>query len=1568
MTPSGAGRSDKQLSTEFEDTLPEADDDETYLTEDGDTLTHAGDYSSHMEELFNEDDAEFNSPTNESEEEFVYSGADAEAAVSYSAQLRDVLGQDHEGDEEPHTSALESGGPQPSADETVQHFDDVFSNNSPSASVVGLSTPDSGVSSPESKFHFKLARPFLHPTVSRLRSYTPQSSNARSNASSATSHSHLFDGKSPPLSHFSSLSRASSISNLPSVLVGKSKEPQKDTVFEPRQVFKWTELQAISRIMYSKASQKVSNVLGAPLLGSPTTLAANGLICLGTTEGKVVVHDFNQTLICVCDSNIPGAILGSVTAVALSHDHTFVASGHATGHILLYDLKRPRNPVRSIAPTTMTAVASGRKEGHLQGSSIINIGFVAGRHTALVSADEHGLAFFHSLGKFLFVEAPDILRVLGRYPDVPVPDPIAKAPLISSATSRFSPGSHTPQRRKPRFTILAMSPLPLGTTPHPTDNYNPVALLTPTKLVVIGLRPTPRTWFKCPREFDQGGSGRSAPKWTGSLAWFPSVLRLSGVKDLETSTTADTSTTPTLAYSWGRCLHLIRVFESRMKVTVKNSKTGKLNEVETGTITHERFCKWTAEDDILALQWLNSNQLVICTAGTLEIYDLSLSRLVERIAFDGLALTSPFPHLSDRSKGFDNQVFAHSIRVYKGKIFLLKKDQLVVGTLLTWADRILTLVENGEFLKAIELTRTYYTDEAPGNRNNLPTDPIQRRSAIGEKLLSLMDASTQYAFSEDRMTDDTHTTPDNRGVDRTGLFKGLIAVCCRASIALNDFDYLFEDLFQKYDDSGIASIYLQQLEPFILDGQIRHVPPRITQRLVSFHAESGHPEHVERIIWHMDPSCLDLNQAIRLCQQYHLYDALIFVYTRAMRDYVSPIVEMLGVIRGVMHFKNSGKDSFQKAVIASEADSSVESAIVNAYKVYPYLANVLSGLAYPSEEPLEEDEAFQAKKDVYAFLFFGRSSVWPPGEQGKVILTSDEIGGVEPTYPYARQLLLFDSESFLHSLDIAFEDAYFNDKSQTISRLMIVRIILEIVSSGQLPQGDITMVNIFVARNVPKYPQFLPMTPSALHSILIGLSEDTDPKTREDRQLAAEYLLSVYNPHDSDQITILFERAGFFRILRSWYYHDRQWTKLLTTYVDDPDINSLELLNCLDGVLSAASRFNKDVIPGDLAAITASSLRRLLQADFRGTAHLLDKFAPDLHFKALAAFGDHFAADHERYEYLRSLLNGDLGEEGIMPSSSPSVLTLLPDLYKMFLDLQCQFHPEDVIRTLQHSPKEALDKAAIVEICESRRVYEAVVWTINWQGDPQLALLRAEKYQRSITNKIVDILISPARHPDIGEELHALRAIGEVSRDICMEHSRTSSTTDVPLEDLWFQLLNSQIHGIQTISSHERDHDHGSPPPKIEMVLMDMRALVQNTFSSLVSITSTSSISFPRLFKRLVNATPPATGAHHTEFRMILTGMLESYRSDEDLLVMLKHLVDRDLFEVVSLAYQEQACGWAPLERTCQYCHQPFAVDSSLNSTVVSPNSIIVSRTGSIFHERCRPLETTLSRRPTSVR
>ncbi|KAA1473911.1 hypothetical protein DENSPDRAFT_780906 [Dentipellis sp. KUC8613] len=1419
----------------------------------------------------------------------------------------------------------------------------------------------------------KLARPFLHPTVSRLRSFTPRTSVVTSAMSPS---SNLHGGDSPAPSHFSALSPMSSSSNL-RALSEKRDIPINGHDSTRREVFRWTPLRNIGHYINPRVPHKASALLGSVASGSPMVLAANGLICIGTDIGKVFVFDFKQTLMCVCGDAASEKTVGPVTALALSHDHTFVAVGHAFGHVQLFDLSKPQAPARFVPPTSLAAVASGRKEGHLLGSRIVNVGFIAGRHTAIVSADENGLAFYHSLGKVLFVDASDVLRILGKYPEEepPIPHQI----VLPKTSGAPPPPPALSRRRKSRKanTILAMSPLPLGTSPHPTDSYNVIALLTAAKLVIVGLRPSPKTWYRRHRGEDDEQMGKS--KYRAAMAWFPSVVvGASGtaepMKKGAKSPPPD-ATVPMLVYSWGNVLTLLRVSESKTIEKAVNQRNGKTTDVEVGHLTFEEGPKWSAQDDVLAIQWLNANQIVVATASSLEVYDVRTLQLVEHVPFDASTLVSPT--LASTLNGAVSYAdsrndIAHSVRTYKGKIFLLGRQDVQVGTLLTWADRILSFVQDGDFLSAIDLTRSYYLGTAPGNKNTLPEDPDQLKSVVGEKMRELMLASMRYAFSEDRMTDATHYTPDGRGVDRTSLFENLIVTCARACIALDDFEFLYEDLFQAYDDAGIAGIYLEQLETFVVDGDIRYVPPRITQRLVAMHAEDNRPQRAEKIIWHIDPECLDINQAISLCQKYHLYDALIYVYTRALKDYVSPIVELLGLIRKFMQYRRDRPFKLD----AEDQDKAIEATVLNAYKIFPYLGDVLCGLTYPSEDPLEADEAFQAKRDIYTFLFFGRSSVWPLGEGGKLVLTSEEEGGVEPTYPYCRLLLRFDSESFLHSLDMAFEDSYLNDESQGTSRLIIVKILLEVLSTPGLSNADITFVNIFIARNVPKYPQFIQIAPSALHNILIGLARDPDHSTREDRQLAAEYLLSVYTPHESERILHIFEEAQFYRILRSWHRQEQQWAPLLLAYLHDPELQAAEVFRNADEILQQASRRNKGVVPDELVETLSEALPEFLSANVMDAASFIDKHAPQLHEKAIETLGAD--ADHKQFAYLHHLLGPSAtdDEDDSMPAPkrlAPSEHVPRP-LRQLYIFLQCRMDPSGVIPALKYLPPDFLDWDEALQTCETREVFDAVVWALDWRGNPTAALAKLEAFDKKLTAQIGHALTSQIEsEPEpasLQESITALQAIIRVGVSVCLRHSKAISDK-VPVEDLWFQLLHTQIDSVQSVlgccssqalSFISEDASETENMQIERRTLTTLRALIQETFLSLVSASSSRGVSFPRLFKRLVDASShSAKGTPYTEFRTILTSMMESYRSEGDMLIITKHLLERDIFETVELSVRERAKGWSPSGGVCAYCRkvllpnkQPSTPSEEVTGDVVV-DKIVVSRTGSIYHSRCLP-------------
>ncbi len=139
--------------------------------------------------------------------------------------------------------------------------------------------------------------------------------------------------------------------------------------------------------------------------------------------------------------------------------------------------------------------------------------------------------------------------------------------------------------------------------------------------------------------------------------------------------------------------------------------------------------------------------------------------------------------------------------------------------------------------------------------------------------------------------------------------------------------------------------------------------------------------------------------------------------------------------------------------------------------------------------------------------------------------------------------------------------------------------------------------------------------------------------------------------------------------------------------------------------------------------------------------------------------------------------------------------------------------------------------------------------------------------------------------------------------------SERDIAAEVPLEDCWFKLLSSQIDAVQTISATTWA-DGPQCRQRGDDALATLRAILQESFTSLVSVSSTKAVSFPRLFKRLVDSSAQsrlAAGTPYDEFRSILMSMLESYRSEGDMLAMTKRVLDDDIFDAMEVLARKEA-------------------------------------------------------------
>ena len=666
-------------------------------------------------------------------------------------------------------------------------------------------------------------------------------------------------------------------------------------------------------------------------------------------------------------------------------------------------------------------------DGHLPKVPVTHLGFLGTRHTALVSADARGMAFSHlaTRGTGALGRTVKTVRILGRYPDTPAP---AGKPLKPS-------------------TVLAFSPLPLGNVERTTDTMGLTAMLTPYLLVIVSTTPVAQTQHKSARPKDVAPHSAMS----GCLAWFPAVKL-----KVPDPATGSTTSKAKLVYCWSNVLTVLDVDEIPAD-----------DKDKPPTLKFRARSRWRCEEAIVAVQWLSRSVLTVLTiTQRLIVLEDRSMRMTE--AFDLIhkyiyhvdlfskqlhALVEQLDEEDTSMHGVVADAFYMSFKAYKGRIFLLGFNDVSIGTLSNWADRLIALMENGDYVAAIQLATSYYTGDADKLTVGLPEDAGLRHQMVRDKLIEIMSASLKYAFGQRQK--------NSAGVDDQHLSE-LAETCFVACQSLGDMDFLFDEMYEWYEEGEVEGLFLETLESYILEKTITSVPPTAVKAMVTHYVTKGWESRLEEMICHMDTSTLDIDQVTSLCKQHGLYDALIYVWNQALRDYITPLIDLLTLI--IPLFQEGGQALSGRSI-------NDEMFGVNALKIFPYLSYTLTGRVYPTGEHMEDGIASQAKAEIYWFLFSGQSISWPRGSSATFITCPGQ--SQEPSFPYLRMILRFDAPSFLSALNEAFEDSFLNESQEkplnggtgkdlpeeqifglTVDRQYVVSILLEIMDPADFAPED----------------------------------------------------------------------------------------------------------------------------------------------------------------------------------------------------------------------------------------------------------------------------------------------------------------------------------------------------------------------------------------------------------------------------------------------------------------------------------------------------------------------------------
>lgn len=1305
-----------------------------------------------------------------------------------------------------------------------------------------------------------------------------------------------------------------------------------------------------------KITGQAFSELGKRNFGRPTCLAVAASIIIGTSKGLILVFDYHQTLKSIIGPGTKAIESGAITSLAISADHTTVAGGHASGNIFTWEIARSAKPFLHIPPLDRRQLESRQSDSHVSDVAVLHLGFLGTRHTALVSADEGGMAFSHLATRGLGAVGRTVktTRILGRYP----------------------PSAGAIEQPRKSSSVLAFSPLPLGNVEQPTDSLGLTALLTPYLLVIVSTTPIAETQHKMSRPKEV------VPHSTlsGCLAWFPAV-KLKGSGDESPQAVSKTK----LVYCWSNVL------------TVLDVETSDQQEKGARPTLHFRpRSRWRAEEAIVAVQWISrsvlgvltiSQRLIILEDNTLRMtdsFDLIQKHIFHQDLFSRQlhSVVEQLDEHDDSMHGVVADAFYMSFRAYKGRLFLLGFNDVSIGTLSNWADRLLALMEEGDYIAAIELATSYYNGDADKLTVGLPSDDVSRHALVQEKLLEMISASLRYTFSRKDSSEDEPT--------RSRILE-LASASFSACLSMEEMDFLFEEVYEAFQNASSEDVFFEILEPYIVEDEIASVPPDVLKDMITQYASQGRATRLEEMICHLDTSTIDINQVTILCRQFSLYDALIYVWTRSLRDYITPLIDLLTLIKVLL----SGNDV---------NGVTEEQLLTSAMKIFPFLAYTCTGRIYPGGATLPDDEADESKDALYSYVFSGKLTEWPRGSGDTFQPLPDKDSS--ESFPYLRAILRFDTPSFMSMLNEAFEDSYLNGDQGTPggalngvstterspgrrpTRQYILNILLGVMSEGQFESEDTIYLYMFVARNLPKFPQYIILPGSALHKLLEGLCDYPSEVVADDCQLSVEYLLSVYHPTDIESLVPLFEKAGFYRVLKSVYSGVKQYARLVETYLNDTD-DRPAVFECIRDCLRPGKSLNKRQI-SDVHAVILSHALDLANIDASLTARTLRNSAPEL----LKSVLDSLDVDpYVQFLFLRALLEPDqqtMTAQQALPTEVPAA-----SFVEQYVQLMCKYDPTHVADYVGFLRSGDLRLDKVLPAMESSGVVDAAVVLMAQDGLIQEGMTRLIKHLGTLETALVGLLDAAAESPDKAntEEaatdlLEAVHKYTKIGIWLCQGQTRNNKKKTTEKKDrkvngdsgtekeldvdelLWLDLIDTAVAMTKSVSTSATQLSAKSPPSDTTIdttkITNSLRTNVQQTFSALLACMAASdskpsahqqaltaahaaaqkqqqqqkrqsitnipattttataaagqpSASFLRILRAFLTRAA-RTSPSLSDLRNVLASIFAAYTFEETLISLANRFLEKDVFEHVEEAHARRQRGWRPKGQVCEGC------------------------------------------------
>ncbi|RCK54865.1 Vacuolar protein sorting-associated protein 8 [Candida viswanathii] len=736
-------------------------------------------------------------------------------------------------------------------------------------------------------------------------------------------------------------------------------------------------------------------------------------------------------------------------------------------------------------------------------------------------------------------------------------------------------------------------------------------------------------------------------------------------------TAEGTTTNAKLCYAWNNVLTILELENQVFSYrVVKLINDAKDKDKVISKLPLKVTCRWVSDHGIKSVKWIQSDVLCVFTDNHEMITFYYVDENLTAIAKDSIDPT------------FQN------INASKRRILCSNATtSLFIGQLLGWADILVNKLSEEAFADALSIADNYYNSSNSGKLTivGLPRDKKQRGELIQPYLVKIMKESLPHLFSES---------------DK----KSYISLCLNIIAYINDIE-LLEQLYDVVDDDAV---YFQSLEPLILSGNIISLPPVVLKKLVQFYIKEQNGDLLTEIVCTLDIKTLDIDLTIQLCNEFHLKECLIYIWNFVLHDYATPLMEFLEELE-----KGDAVDDF---------------------RVYAYMAYILTGRQYPTDRFLEDENA--ARKAVCDILFSSTAIENIP------CLNPDTI------FPYLFTLLKFNSFEMLSTLNEFFEDPFLNEDPR-LTRQYLIETLLDIyeINDEEFTQFDKCQLLIFISRNYPKYSQFLRLSESTLFEVIDSLCQNQNPTIVEDCELGLLSLLPVYDGQDYDEFIIeKLEMAKYYNVLISIYRSEGKYSNALETWLKKENQNGGQGDGQLSNLLESSFVSSKNASDRlNLVKIIRENFEKFMKLDDQ-FIRLIERFTPNLHLEVLNLSPE---SDTYVFSYLRELFK-------ISQTDLTAYLT-------KYLELLIVYDTDQVIPFVE-TWEDKFEYGEVYGICEKNEITEAqtILLVNNHKYEQALDViiqamnksLPSTKETQEVFAKLLRLSFATIEPPSMAQELN----------------------------------------------------------------------------------------------------------------------------------------------------------------------------------------------------------------------